>query len=188
MDVALFHFINDTISNAFLDQVMPIISNKLTWIPLYALFIIVAVVKFKRQSWKVILAMIITFAITDLTSNAIKHSLKNKRPNQVEEIFAIKRVEGGSGYSTPSSHAANHMAIAVVVGLLLSLKWGWKLVLYAWAILIGFSRIYNGVHFPSDIFIGFGLGGLIAIIVYLLYKRFIPIRAIQKQDGVNSTP
>jgi len=173
MDVSLFHLINDTISNAFLDEAMPIISNKFTWIPLYALFIIIALVKFKVQAWKPILAIVLTFALTDLASNGIKHSLKNKRPNQIKEIQSIKRVEGGSGYSTPSAHAANHFAIAVIVGLVLGLGWGWKLLLYIWAIVIGFSRIYNGVHFPSDVFIGFGLGGVIALLIFALYAKFL---------------
>lgn len=181
MDITLFHFLNDTISNAFLDKVMPIVSNKLTWIPLYALFVLIAIVKFKIQAWKPILAILITYLATENTSNLIKHSLKRKRPNQIEEVYAIKRVEGGSGYSTPSAHAANHMAIAVIVILVFNLKWPWQVLLYGWALLIGFSRIYNGVHFPSDVFIGFGLGGLIAILVYwidgLVFKRTWPLKS-----------
>lgn len=180
MDVSLFHYINDTISNAILDQAMPIISNKLTWIPLYVLFILIALVKFKKQSWKAILAILVTFVATDLGSNAVKHGLKNKRPNQIEELYAIKRVEGGSGFSTPSNHAANHMALAVIVGLVLVLSWPWKMLLYVWAILIGISRIYNGVHFPSDVLIGFGIGGLIALLVYVLYLRFIPMKILSE--------
>ena len=181
MDVALFHYLNDTISNAFLDKVMPIVSDKFTWIPLYALFVIIAIFKFKIQAWKPILAIVITFLLAENVSNLIKHSLKRQRPNQIEETFSIKRVPGGSGYSTPSAHAANHFAIAVIVGLVFGLKWYWKVMLYAWAIVIGFSRIYNGVHFPSDVLIGFGLGGILALLVYILYAKllFKPLEAVE---------
>lgn len=170
MDLELFHFLNNTISNSFLDEWMPVVSNKYVWIPLYVLFIVIAIVKYKAKSWLPIMALILAFAVTDLTSNAIKHALKNPRPNQVESLYAIKRVEGGSGYSTPSSHAANHMAIAIVAGSVLSLGWGWRFLLYAWAVLIGFSRIYNGVHFPSDVLLGFALGSLVAVVLNLLYS------------------
>lgn len=170
MDLELFHLINNTISNSFFDEWMPIISNKLTWIPLYVLFVIIAVVKFKKRSWLPVLALIIAFGLTDLISNSIKKTLKNPRPNHVESLYSIKRVEGGSGYSTPSSHAANHMAIAICASAVLGLAWGWRLLLFAWAVLIGFSRIYNGVHFPSDVLIGFALGGVIALISFKIFQ------------------
>jgi undecaprenyl-diphosphatase len=115
--------------------------------------------------------LVLAFGLTDFVSNTIKHTLKNPRPNHVESLYSIKRVEGGSGYSTPSSHAANHMAIAICASAVLGLAWGWRLLLFAWAILIGFSRVYNGVHFPSDVLIGFALGGLIAMLCYFLYKK-----------------
>lgn len=182
MDVKLFHFLNDAISNSFLDQFMPIVSNKFTWIPLYLLFVIIAVLQFKKQSWKPIVAILVTFLVTELTCNLLKNSLKRKRPNNIESVMAIKRVEGGSGYSTPSAHAANHMAIAVVVCLLFRMHWFWKILIYCWAILIGFSRIYNGVHFPSDVLIGFGLGGVLALLVFWLYSKYLkPLSSISKE-------
>ena len=171
MDLELFHFLNNTISNSFLDRWMPLVSNKFTWIPLYVLLVALVVWKKKKKSWLALLILVASFGVTDLVSNGIKHTLKNPRPNHVKELYSIKRVEGGSGYSTPSSHAANHMAIAVCAASVLSLAWGWSILLYFWAVLIGFSRIYNGVHFPSDVLIGFALGGFIAILLSLLYHQ-----------------
>lgn len=185
MDDQLFHLLNDIASNSFLDKVMPVVSNKLVWIPLYVLMVLIAILKFKKQSWKPVLVILITFLATELISNGLKHSFKKKRPNQIESVYAIKRVAGGSGYSLPSAHAANHMALAVIFGLVLGLKWGWKLLLYVWAIVIGFSRIYNGVHFPSDVIIGFGIGGLTALGIYTLYqllaKRFPKVGVSDEQ-------
>ena len=55
----------------------------------------------------------------------------------------------GGEYSFVSSHAANHMGVAVLFGGLLGGAWGWGLL--AWALLIGFSRIHLGVHYPGDV-------------------------------------
>jgi len=171
MDIAIFHFINYQLSNGFFDWIMPYISNKWVWTPLYLLFIIVAIKKYKVQSWKPILGIVLCYVATEMSSNMVKHTLKRTRPNNIESIHAVKRVEGGSGFSMPSSHAANHMALAIVVGALLGLSKGWRLLLYFWAIVIGFSRIYNGLHFPSDVLVGWGLGALIALVFIILAKQ-----------------
>ncbi len=173
MDQEIFHFINYTMSNVVLDFLMPLVSNKWIWGPLYLIFIWIAYKKFKVQAWKPILFILLSYLLTELSSNAFKHLLKRQRPNQIEGMYAIKRVEGGSGYATPSAHAANHFAIALVVGVVLFLGKSWRILLLIWAVLIGFSRIYNGVHFPSDVLTGFALGGLIAFLLILVWQKAV---------------
>jgi len=175
MDIALFHFINYDLSNGFFDWIMPLISNKWLWTPIYLLFIAVAIKKYKVQSWKPLLVIVLCYVTTEMASNAIKHTLKRTRPNNIESLHAVKRVGGGSGYSMPSAHAANHIALAIVVSFLLGLTTGWRVLLYVWAVLIGFSRIYNGLHFPSDVLIGWALGATIAFIFIVLYQRLLPV-------------
>ncbi len=169
MDKTLFHFINYQISNGFFDAIMPIISNKFIWIPIYILFIVLAIKKFKSKAWLPILFIFFAYLVTEQTCNLVKHTFKRQRPNQIKELYAIKRIEGGSGYSTPSAHAANHLAIAIVASTILGFSSFGHFLILLWAIIIGFSRIYNGVHFPSDIFIGFAVGGFISIALLILY-------------------
>jgi undecaprenyl-diphosphatase len=79
-------------------------------------------------------------------------------------------VNCGNNGSMPSSHAANHFAVAVFFILLYGFKNLKNTVFwFTWAFLIAFSRIYNGVHYPSDVIVGALLGASIGFIFYKLY-------------------
>ncbi|MBE0425376.1 MAG: glycosyltransferase family 39 protein [Nitrospirae bacterium] len=105
--------------------------------------------------------------IADWSSNILKHYFERIRP--CHELDVIRVLVGcGKSFSMPSNHAANAFAFAMPFYVLLKNRLRYAFV--AGAILIGFSRIYVGVHYPSDVIVGAVVGLILAITVVCLYK------------------
>ena len=147
------------------------VSKPLFWTPLY---VAMTWAVGRRLGWgrpmalyAVCVAMCVTG--TDVVSaRVLKPSVARLRPSHEPalDVHLIEERPGefyrGGQFSFVSSHAANHMGVAVLFGGLLGGAWAWGLV--AWAVLIGFSRIHLGVHYPGDVLggflVGWGVGAL----------------------------
>jgi membrane-associated phospholipid phosphatase len=187
MDVELFHLINHTIANDFLDWLAPILRDKHTWIPVYVLLLIYIVLKFKKQSFVIILCGILAGGLADsISSKVIKPMVQRIRPcNESIMQPEVKNIVGcGSGYSFPSSHASNHFALSVFLALAV-----WptnrimRTLLLFWAVSIAFSQVYVGVHYPLDVTCGAILGTVIGGISFWLSMRFLVILNRNKVDA-----
>jgi undecaprenyl-diphosphatase len=134
--------------------------------------------KFTQRNSRLIilLGIVVTIGLADIISaGVLKPTAARLRPSHrielAEDIHLHRQNDGtlykGGQYGFVSSHAANHMAIAIFVGGLLASASSSAILiaLIFWAIVIGISRIYLGVHFPSDVFFGWMLGGVIGIAV-----------------------
>lgn len=174
-DYQLFKLINVVFAPDWLDALMILVRNKYFWLPLYLFFISFFVVNFGKESTWIIIGLLITVSISDLTSSKlVKPTVKRLRPcNTVELNFEPQmRIHCSSSYSFTSSHATNHFAIAVF--LLLSMgrlmgKYKWLLIF--WAFLISYAQVYVGAHFPIDVTGGAFLGSIIGGILSILYLR-----------------
>ena len=168
-DTALFLALNGALPA--LDGAMWWVSKPLFWTPLYVAMMWAVG---RRLGWgrpmalcAVCVAMCVTG--TDVVSaRVLKPSVARLRPSHEPalDVHLIEERPGefyrGGQFSFVSSHAANHMGVAVLFGGLLGGAWAWGLV--AWAVLIGFSRIHLGVHYPGDVLggflVGWGVGAL----------------------------
>jgi undecaprenyl-diphosphatase len=175
IDQQLFHFINDTLSNAFLDWLMPFWRDKKFWIPFYILGLIAIGKKFKTSTiyWVLFVALTVTLSDT-LSSKIMKPTFERIRPCNTEQMIQEVRilVPCGKGYSFTSSHATNHFAVAVFV--LFTLGYYFKKIgpfMLVWAATISLGQVYVGAHYPMDILIGGLLGSGIGYLVFLVYKR-----------------
>lgn len=86
----------------------------------------------------------------------------------------LSKAGPGGQYGFVSSHAANAFGLATFIILLLPKKYNvLKWIVAFWAVLLSYSRIYNGVHYPADVIVGALIGVLLAFLVFTLYKRYL---------------
>lgn len=119
--------------------------------------------------------LIVAVGCTDyLCASIIRPAVQQLRPtnpdNPVSAMLHIVHGYIGGKYGFPSCHAANSFAITVFSALWFRRKWI-TAILICWALLECYTRLYLGVHYPSDIVFGMAIGSLIAYIVYSLSKR-----------------
>jgi undecaprenyl-diphosphatase len=166
LDVSLFRFVNQTLSNPLLDRLMPFLSGNGYFVP--AIFLVAVLLVWKGGVRGVICLLMLAIIVwpgDSLICNTIKHSVARNRPFVVLE-GVHKLVSAGKDNSMPSSHAANWFA-ATMIFFIYYRRSLWILLPLACA--VSFSRIYNGVHYPSDILAGAILGaGYAAAGVWLL--------------------
>lgn len=155
--------------NGFLDILMPFVTHRYTGIPIY---LGIAFLIFYKRNVKAALiifgAVVVTFALCDSLSVALfKETVQRLRPCwNPETEHLVRMLEGKGGqYGFVSSHAANLFGLAVITSLLLNKRW-YTVFIFSWAVVIGYSRIYVGKHYPLDIICGALFGALIGFIIY----------------------
>ncbi|WP_224489650.1 phosphatase PAP2 family protein [Robertkochia flava] len=144
------------------------------WIPLFILFIYVIQNTWKgNKPWISQLTALGTFLCTMALTLFVKAWVARLRPSGEEEFSKLIRVlHQSESFSFFSGHAANSFALTTVVVLLTQRRYPWVHLFYLWPILFSFSRIYVGVHYPSDILVGMLVGMGIAFGAYALHNRW----------------
>ena len=135
------------------------------------------ITKEKEDFWKSG-EMLSTSLLSSLMVFGLKSTIKRDRPFKTYPDI-IKHTHGGS-YSMPSGHTSICFATATSVSLIYP-KWYVIAPMYTWASLVGYSRMYLGVHYPSDVLAGALVGSGSAIGTHYLFK-YIKKRVSQKQE------
>ncbi len=184
IDTQLFVFLNSIISTTLLNYFFVAITDARFWIFPAIVASILFIRKEHNKALIVLLLAGITIAISDPVSSQIfKPLLHRPRPchpdyfiNGAHLLFGFK-----SSLSFPSSHSTNIFALAFILTMFYPSRWIW---FFSFAILIGFSRIYVGVHYPGDVLGGALLGVIIALLVYSGYlcsKKTIGLKSNRNQ-------
>jgi undecaprenyl-diphosphatase len=174
-DVQLFYWGNTHAANPVFDVLMPIITTNAYTVPGIAVLLLWLLWQGKREDRVFVLILLCTILALDQCIVAIKEPIGRFRPcNTLSNVRLL--VDCGTGKSFPSAHAANNVAFALLVAYFYPRCIGWAAL---WAILIAYSRVYCGVHYPSDI-VGGAVIAFIAVIVVLiiwrlLFTRYIPL-------------
>ncbi len=142
------------------------ISQKYLWIPMYALILYFIIKKYK---WKTITVLLSVVILITLISVFIKDFFERLRPchnPSIESMVHLVNGYCGGSFGFISSHASNSFALAVFTGMLLknNLRYYFPLIIL-WAIIVCYSRIYLGAHYPADIIGGALLGSILAFIM-----------------------
>lgn len=172
-----------------MDTVMLKFSDTWTW---SLLLLVVVFVVLRNRPLKEALLIILGIALCVLVADQISSSLIKPwvarfRPTHDPDLmFEIRHIAGRAGlYGFVSSHAANTFAVATFMSLVFRHRLT-TLCLFAWAFVVGYSRIYLGVHFPLDVFCGGMLGIVVGYLVYILL-RFATIRLMPSIQQYYST-
>jgi membrane-associated phospholipid phosphatase len=174
-DETLFRLINGSWHHPFFDVLLPYWRSKYFWFPLYLFLISFLLLNFKKKGVLLLLGLALSVGMTDtLSSQIIKKSIRRLRPCQSEvlqtEVHLLVRC--GSGFSFPSSHAANHFVIATFLALTLGKTFRKiKPPLFLWAATIAYAQVYVGLHYPLDVLGGAFLGGSIGMAISLIYNN-----------------
>lgn len=166
------------------DPIMYAVSNKWIWIPFYIFLVTFMAIK---KRWNVVVILLcIGLAVTfsdQLCSNVLRHSVGRMRPANLDNplsqfVHTVNDYRGGR-YGFPSSHAANTFTLAMFVSLLFRQRWI-VIGMFAWALLISYSRMYLGVHYPGDILVGAMIGTLSGYLFFLLYRWLLARKIVAR--------
>jgi len=177
VDQQLFLRLNGPVS-PFIDQLMFAISGRLEWIPLYVILLVFIIRKYRWNSVWILVAVVVLITLSDQLANVLKDGVKRFRPCKDPDIGHLVHTVNDycrSSYGFVSGHAANSFALATLISLLFPRRWIITAMVF-WAVLVSYSRIYLGVHYPGDVLGGWILGALIAFVLYLFLKRIIILR------------
>lgn len=175
MDMQVLSIFNGS-GNIMLDQMVQILTSGLTWIPLYVMlfFVVMRNNETMGQIALVVGSAIFCVLFADgLVDGIIKQLAERWRPSNDPTFKYMVQVVDDirlKGYSFCSAHAANTMSLAVFFSLLIRSKL-LTITLVTWSLINCWTRLYLGVHYPSDILCGMMIGIIVGILVYLLYYK-----------------
>lgn len=172
IDARLLLIVNGAHS-PFFDSVMWCISGRWIWVPFYA---VLANLLFRRMSWKRASICLVTIGLIILAADQtcatlIRPEIGRLRPANLNNplssfVYVVNGYRGGR-YGFPSCHAANTFALAVFMSLVIRHKW-FTVMMFSWAFVVSYSRMYLGVHYFGDLFCGATIGSLFAVLFYYL--------------------
>ncbi len=166
IDQSLLLFLN-SFHNAFWDKAVTIFTSIEIWIPFYLLIIYFIIKTYKRNSIYILILIGLSIVLSDQFSGLIKNLVQRLRPTQDPVLGSVVHnvYDRGGAYGFFSAHAANTFTMAVITAKLFKNQI-YTILIFTWAVLVSYTRIYIGLHYPGDILTGWIWGFLAGLAFY----------------------
>lgn len=170
LDTDIFLWVNSWHS-LFWDRFMLVTSGKVIWVPFYASILYAIYLSYGLRTTLLMLLMTVlaVSAADQLCATFIRPAFERMRPANLENPISdlVHIVEGyrGGRYGFPSCHAANTFALGSLMSLLFR-RWQFTVFIFLWALMVCYSRLYLGVHYPGDILVGMTIGIICGSVCY----------------------
>jgi undecaprenyl-diphosphatase len=199
LDARLFRFFNGSIVNPVFDWLMPFVTELKRW-RVFLILVWCWLVLFGKTKgrWAALMLIPLIAASDQLSAGVIKPLTERLRPCEALGnvhfwhsahgwIWTPSEAIGGfkTSYSFPSTHAANITSSMLFLSLVYR-RWVYYICLPI-AVLVSFSRIYNGVHWPSDVAVGIALGAALGVLAYAVFKRVYREKKVGDESAAAST-
>jgi len=172
LDQELFLYLNN-LGTPLFDPLWLFITHKFSSIPLYALLVYLLYKNIGLQQTIIALLVVaVMITITDQLSYFVKHAVMRLRPCGEPDLDGLGRFVADCGsYGYFSGHATSSFALATYLGLIFRTHYKYMFTgLIIWAVLVSYSRIYVGVHYPGDVLTGIIVGILVGLFCYRIYR------------------
>lgn len=173
LDQKLFLFIN-SLNNPFWDEFMYAVSGKIIWAPLYLAILIWLGIRYRNRFPLILVFIALAVLLSDQVSvqlfKNVFHRLRPCHEPDLEGMVHLVKGHCGGLYGFVSSHATNSFNVAFISLLFVKKRW-YTISIISWAAVIGYSRIYLGVHYPGDVLCGSLLGAFIGWTVFKLWQK-----------------
>lgn len=180
LDKKIFLFLNQ-FHLPWLDPIMLFITNTWAWVPLYILLLYGVIKNFGKESWKPLLAIVLIILAGDQITRFMKLYFERLRPSHDPALEGLIHLVHngtefyrGGKFGFASGHAANTFSTSVFFFLLLRPYKPFVWLLFLWASLMTYTRIYLGVHYPGDILAGGSIGAMLGWIGYTVTNKYLP--------------
>jgi undecaprenyl-diphosphatase len=174
LDQIVFRLINVDLANLFFDLFMPWITEPRNFYLLFIIGGLVLAVKGGRRGRRALVLVLIAVLISDQSALILKNQLQRIRPCHIEN--AVRLLVGCShSFAMPSAHAANIFSATMILSFLYKKFSPLFLVI---ALSVAYSRVYVGVHYPSDVLAGSCLGIFLAFLLLLMEREMFRMKVI----------
>ena len=149
------------------------------WIPLYLVFLYLIIRQYKWKTILVVVLAAVMILVSDQLANLFKETFQRLRPSHEPGLMVhLVNAYKGAQYGFYSGHATNNFSIAVFLIILLGKRFNWIwMIALPYALIISYTRIYLGVHFPGDILVGGTMGSAIG---YFFGRLGVYLLSLQK--------
>ena len=171
-DKQLLVYLNNLGSESF-DGVWLLITNQFYLAPI---FLFIFYLLWKKIGWKnlwiVLLFIALIIMVCDQTTNLFKYTFQRLRPvNDLEIKESLRILISRKSFSFFSGHASNSMATTLFIFLIFRKYYKYAFLLFLFPLIFAYSRIYLGLHFPTDILTGYFVGAIVGSFFYFIYKK-----------------
>ncbi len=181
LDRSLFLYFNGS-HTPFWDAAMAFFTGTGFWVLFYLPLIYFIIKKYGAKSLVILVLIALAILISDQTANLVKDAVQRLRPTHDPDMQNLVHyvVTKGGQYGFFSSHASNTFTVAIFTALLFRNS-RYNLIILSWATLVSYTRIYLGLHYPTDILAGMTFGILLGFATFkllmLLEKNFLLLRS-----------